>query len=164
MLVLLFAYKINFPKTIIMLRGNHECRQMTSYFNFRQEVLSKYDQDVYDLIMESFDAMPLSCIVNEKFIALHGGISPELKTVSTPFTPLSSTILTLSGGLENPHPQASSATFCGPTRTRMKMVSKKSYSKRTRCEAARSFTARRQCADFLRKIDCCLCCERTRRS
>ena len=65
-----------------MLRGNHECRQMTSYFNFRQEVLSKYDQDVYDLIMESFDAMPLSCIVNEKFIALHGGISPELKTVS----------------------------------------------------------------------------------
>lgn len=54
---------------------------MTSYFNFRQEVLSKYDQAVYDLIMESFDAMPLSCIVNEKFIALHGGISPELKSV-----------------------------------------------------------------------------------
>ena len=80
-LILLFTYKLNFPKTIVMLRGNHECRQMTSYFNFRQEVLSKYDQAVYDLIMESFDAMPLSCIVNEKFIALHGGISPELKSV-----------------------------------------------------------------------------------
>ena len=80
-LVLLYTYKINFPKTVVMLRGNHECRQMTSYFNFRQEVLSKYDQDVYDLIMESFDSMPLSCIVNEKFIALHGGISPELKSV-----------------------------------------------------------------------------------
>jgi len=31
--------------------------------------------------MDSFDLMPLSCIVNGKFLALHGGISPELKTV-----------------------------------------------------------------------------------
>lgn len=31
--------------------------------------------------MDSFDLMPLSCIVNNKFLALHGGISPELKTI-----------------------------------------------------------------------------------
>ena len=41
----------------------------------------KYDQEVYDLVMESFDALPLSCLVNGKFLALHGGISPSLKTV-----------------------------------------------------------------------------------
>lgn len=32
--------------------------------------------------MDSFDLMPLACIVNNKFLALHGGISPEMKTVS----------------------------------------------------------------------------------
>jgi serine/threonine-protein phosphatase 2B catalytic subunit len=35
--------------------------------------------------MDSFDLMPVSCIVNGKFLALHGGISPELKTVDISF-------------------------------------------------------------------------------
>ena len=50
-LILLLSMKISRPKEIIMLRGNHECRQLTSYFNFRQECLIKYNQDVYDRIM-----------------------------------------------------------------------------------------------------------------
>ena len=41
----------------------------------------KYDQDIYDLIMDSFDILPLSCVINGKFIAVHGGISPDLKSV-----------------------------------------------------------------------------------
>ena len=31
--------------------------------------------------MDSFDLLPLACVVNSKFLAVHGGISPELKTV-----------------------------------------------------------------------------------
>lgn len=31
--------------------------------------------------MDSFDLIPLSCVVNGKFLALHGGISPELKSL-----------------------------------------------------------------------------------
>ena len=31
--------------------------------------------------MDSFDHFPLACVVNGKFLALHGGISPELKTL-----------------------------------------------------------------------------------
>jgi serine/threonine-protein phosphatase 2B catalytic subunit len=80
-LVLLYSVKVNYPKTVVMLRGNHECRQMTTYFNFRAECLYKYDQEIYDMFMDSFDLMPLSCIINGKFIAVHGGISPELKTI-----------------------------------------------------------------------------------
>ena len=30
-------FKLNFPETVYFLRGNHECRQMTSFFNFRDE-------------------------------------------------------------------------------------------------------------------------------
>lgn len=79
--LLLYALKLNYPQQIFLLRGNHECRQMTTFFNFRSECLHKYDLEVYERIMESFDCMPLACVVNKKFIALHGGISPELRTL-----------------------------------------------------------------------------------
>jgi len=81
-ILLLYALKICYPNTITMLRGNHECRQMTQFFNFRMECLYKYDEAVYELFMESFDAMPLGCILNGRFLAVHGGISPELKSLN----------------------------------------------------------------------------------
>jgi serine/threonine-protein phosphatase 2B catalytic subunit len=75
----LYALKIAYPNLIFMLRGNHECRQMTSYHNFREECLQKYDQEIYDMLMDSFDQLPLAAIINGQFLALHGGISPELE-------------------------------------------------------------------------------------
>jgi serine/threonine-protein phosphatase 2B catalytic subunit len=64
-----------------MLRGNHECRQLTSFFNFKHECENKYDDEVYERVMESFDALPLACVINEKFVAVHGGISPSIESV-----------------------------------------------------------------------------------
>ena len=43
--------------------------------------LYKYDQEIYDILMDSFDLYPLACILNGKFLALHGGISPEMRTL-----------------------------------------------------------------------------------
>lgn len=81
-MILLMCMKINYPSTFVLLRGNHECRQMTISFTFRQETLLKYDQEIFDAFCGMFDYMPLSCIVNGKFIAVHAGISPELKTLA----------------------------------------------------------------------------------
>ena len=65
-----------------MLRGNHECRQMTSFFNFKQECEVKYDSEVYERLMETFDCLPIACLINDKFLAIHGGISPEIDKIA----------------------------------------------------------------------------------
>lgn len=44
--------------------------------------LKKYDQQVYDLVMELFDTLPLACLVNGRFLCVHGGISHDLKTIN----------------------------------------------------------------------------------
>lgn len=77
--LLLFAIKLNEPKSVVLLRGNHESRNMTEAFTFREEVLERYDVEVYDLFMEVFDSMPLSALVAKKYLAMHGGISPDLQ-------------------------------------------------------------------------------------
>jgi serine/threonine-protein phosphatase 2B catalytic subunit len=38
-MMLLIAIKINYPKKFILLRGNHESRNMTESFTFREEVI-----------------------------------------------------------------------------------------------------------------------------
>ena len=31
--------------------------------------------------METFDCLPIACLINDKFIAIHGGISPEINKI-----------------------------------------------------------------------------------
>ena len=68
-----------------MLRGNHECRQMSTFFDFKKEIVRKYDIDVFSAFMECFDTLPLACVLNERFFAIHAGISPGIKTVTIVF-------------------------------------------------------------------------------
>ncbi len=76
--LLLLSIKINFPKKVVLLRGNHESRNMTENFTFREEVIERYDEQTYNLFMDCFDSMPIACVVDGKYFGMHGGISPEL--------------------------------------------------------------------------------------
>lgn len=80
------ALKICFPDTFQMIRGNHECRLLTSYFTFEKECMKKYkSKELYEEIMMLFDAFPLAALIEDKtsrFICVHGGLSPEINSIS----------------------------------------------------------------------------------
>ncbi|ORC92977.1 putative serine/threonine protein phosphatase 2B catalytic subunit A2 [Trypanosoma theileri] len=81
-ILFLLAAKLNFPNSVFLLRGNHESRFMTHFFDFQEECLQKYDNQVYQAIMEAFDCLPLAAIVNKQFFCVHAGLSPDVSSVN----------------------------------------------------------------------------------
>eukprot|EP01103_Thecamoeba_quadrilineata_P015930 TRINITY_DN5179_c0_g2_i1.p1 TRINITY_DN5179_c0_g2~~TRINITY_DN5179_c0_g2_i1.p1 ORF type:complete len:636 (-),score=115.62 TRINITY_DN5179_c0_g2_i1:130-1980(-) len=81
----LFALKLKNPRNIYLLRGNHETREMTSYFNFMLECKRKYNVQIYERFMQCFDTLPVAAVVSTesagRFFCVHGGLSPDLNTL-----------------------------------------------------------------------------------
>jgi len=86
-LFLLLALKIQYPRSIFLLRGNHETRMMAEYMTFALECDHKYGSEVlYQEFTALFDSLPLCAILHSAgvgtFLAVHGGISPSISTLA----------------------------------------------------------------------------------
>ena len=98
---LLMCYKIKYPSHVTLLRGNHESRQITMVYGFLDEIIRKYgNSNPWSYFMEVFDMLPLGAIIDRKVLCVHGGLSPQIRTIDQ--------IRTINRNIEIPHEGA----FC----------------------------------------------------
>lgn len=76
----LLAAKLQRPDAVLMVRGNHETRDIQKMFTFYNECLVKYGENeglkVWNAINNVFDVLPLAAVIDDKVFCCHGGIPP----------------------------------------------------------------------------------------
>jgi serine/threonine-protein phosphatase PP1 catalytic subunit len=78
---LLLAYKIKYPKNIYLLRGNHESEMINRTYGFFDECKRRYNIRIWKNFSDCFNWLPISALVNERILCMHGGLSPELTDI-----------------------------------------------------------------------------------
>jgi len=72
-LLRLFRLKIEDPKHIFLLRGNHESVDMNLYYGFFEEI--GYDQGFLLRISLTYNKMPVAAVLSGHTFCVHGGIN-----------------------------------------------------------------------------------------
>lgn len=76
---LLLALKVRHRNRIHIVRGNHECRQITQVYGFYDECLRKYGSaNIWRGFTDLFDYLPLTALIDNTIFCLHGGLSPSI--------------------------------------------------------------------------------------
>ncbi|WKY00709.1 hypothetical protein Q1695_015051 [Nippostrongylus brasiliensis] len=85
-IMLLLALRIQFPRKVFLLRGNHELSNINRVYGFNAEIRQRYrnlveSKALYDHFNEVFAQMPLAALVAGRILCMHGGLSPNLNSL-----------------------------------------------------------------------------------
>jgi serine/threonine-protein phosphatase PP1 catalytic subunit len=64
------------PDKVILLRGNHESREMNLLYGFYQEL--DHDDRLLSLAQAAFSEMPVAAVINNNVFCVHGGIPGDV--------------------------------------------------------------------------------------
>lgn len=78
---LLLAYKLLFPNTFFLLRGNHESSNINRIYGFFDECKRRFSIKLWKLFTDTFNCMPVAAVVEKRILCMHGGLSPELQNL-----------------------------------------------------------------------------------
>jgi len=77
-MILLLCFKIKYPTSVYLLRGNHECASINRIYGFYDECKRRYNIRMWRNFVDLFNCMPVSGLVAGRILCMHGGLSPEL--------------------------------------------------------------------------------------
>ncbi|PGH34627.1 serine/threonine-protein phosphatase PP-Z1 [[Emmonsia] crescens] len=77
-ILLLLCYKLKYPENFFLLRGNHECANVTRVYGFYDECKRRCNIKIWKTFVDTFNCLPIASIVAGKIFCVHGGLSPSL--------------------------------------------------------------------------------------
>ncbi|KAJ5888241.1 Serine/threonine-protein phosphatase PP-Z [Penicillium taxi] len=77
-ILLLLCYKLKYPENFFLLRGNHECANVTRVYGFYDECKRRCNIKIWKTFVDTFNCLPIAGIVAGKIFCVHGGLSPSL--------------------------------------------------------------------------------------
>lgn len=79
----LIALKIIYPSRMTLLRGNHEDEQIMMLYGFFDECKRRYSIRLFKVFADFFRVLPVAALINGSIFCVHGGISSDLRSVSS---------------------------------------------------------------------------------
>jgi diadenosine tetraphosphatase ApaH/serine/threonine PP2A family protein phosphatase len=81
-MVLLLALLCKYPTRVVLVRGNHEFSHINQLYGFFDEIMTLYNSDeLWTHFQTVFAYMPLAAVIDTKLFCVHGGLSPQLKSL-----------------------------------------------------------------------------------
>lgn len=77
-ILLLLCYKLKYPENFFLLRGNHECANVTRVYGFYDECKRRCNVKIWKTFVDCFNTLPIAAVVAGKIFCVHGGLSPAL--------------------------------------------------------------------------------------